>query len=240
MENKNIKSAVSCFIRYLVTTLITFFIYLSLTVIMVGFFTENVGYTVYSVENGTTTELYRYFYTDGEDVLYNTYESQGLQLTKVMTRSALEGTPKIVTNGITQVVGVIILYAFIHSVVWRLGDVDANLNATGNLKLDKFRGLKIGLIANIPIVLSYFILLLSKFNVLSGSWYSVYRFMNFAFFSFINVIFGQSTSSVQGASAGSIILGALLLIFIPLICHICYVLGYKRVTFFDRLVYKKK
>lgn len=240
MENKNIKPAVSCFIRYLVTTLITFFIYLSLTVIMVGFFTENVGYTVYSVENGTTTELYRYFYSDVEDALYSTYESQGLQLTKVMTRSALEGIPKIVTNGLTQAAGLIILYAFIHSVVWRLGDVDSNLNATGNRRLDKLRGLKIGLIANIPIVLSYFILLLSKFNILSGNWYSVYRFMNFAFFNVINVIFGQNTSSVQGASAGSVILGASILIFIPLICHICYVLGYKRVTFFDRLVYKKK
>ena len=240
METSNTKVAVSCAIRYIITALLTFFIYLSVTVVMVGLFTQNIGYTVYSIENGKTTEQYRYFYADGEDTKYAELEAKGLELQKVETRAALEGRPKFVCDAITQTLGAFILFGFIHSHLWKLGDSDRNLVVTGNGEEDMLRGLKIGLIANAPIYLSYLIFLIAKSGILAGEWYAVFRFLNFPQFSVINALYGQATSSAADISWTNAILGVLTFIVIPLFTGVSYILGYKRINIGERLVYKKK
>lgn len=240
METTNGKVAVSCAVRYIITALLTFFIYLSVTVVMVGLFTQNIGYTVYSIEDGKTTEEYRYFYADGEDTRYAELEAKGLELQKVETRAALEGKPKFFCDAITQLLGAVILFAFLYKHLWRLGDSDRNLVITGNGIEDKLRGLKIGLIANIPIYLSYVIFLLAKSGILEGEWYAVFRFLNFPQFSLINALYGQATSTAVNISWTNAILGALTFVVIPLFTTVTYILGYKRINIGERLVYKKK
>lgn len=240
METSNTKVAVSCAIRYIITALLTFFIYLSVTVVMVGLFTQNIGYTVYSIEDGKTTEEYRYFYADGEDTKYAELEAKGLELQKVETRAALQGKPKIVCDAVTQTLGAVILFAFLYKHLWRLGDSDRNLVTTGNGVEDKLRGLKIGLIANTPIYLSYVIFLIAKSGILAGEWYAVFRFLNFPQFSIINALYGQATSTAAAISWASALLGAVTFIAIPLFTTIAYILGYKRINIGERLVYKKK
>lgn len=240
METSNIKVAVSCAIRYIITALLTFFIYLSVTVVMVGLFTENIGYTVYSIDNGKTTEQYRYFYADGEDTRYAELEAQGLELQKVETREALSGRPKVVCDAITQTLGAFILFGFIYSHLWKLGDSDRNLVTTGNGEEDKLRGLKIGLIANAPIYLTYLIFLIAKAGILAGEWYAAFRFLNFPQFSVINALYGQATASAADISWTNTLLGAVTFIAIPLFASVAYNLGYKRVSITEKLVYKKK
>ncbi len=240
METSNIKVATSCGLRYIITALLTFFIYLSVTVVMVGLFTSNIGYTVYSIKDGKTTELYRYYYSEGEDNKYAEFEKQGLELQKVETRAALSGTPKRVCDAITQILGVIILFGFINNSLNKLGDADRNLVLTGNMAEDKLRGLKIGLIANAPIYLSYIIFLMAKAGVISGNWYAVFRFLNFPQFMLINTLYGQATSTAMGIAWQNVALGALTFIVLPLFAYISYTLGYKRINIGERIVYKKK
>lgn len=240
METSNVKVAVSCAVRYIITALLTFFIYLSVTVVMVGLFTQNIGYTVYSIEDGKTTEQYRYFYADGEDTRYAELEKQGLELQKVETRAALEGTPKVVCDAITQTLGAVILFAFIYKHLWRLGDSDRNLVITGNGAEDKLRGLKIGLIANAPIYVSYIIFLIAKAGILSGGWYAIFRFLNFPQFSLINALYGQATSSAVAIPWSSALLGVSTFLMIPIFTTLSYILGYNRINISEKLIYKKK
>ncbi len=240
MENSNIKVAIGCAVRYIITALLTFFIYLSVTVVFVGLFTNNVGYTVYRIDDGKTTELYRYYYVDGEDTLYAEYEAQGLELQKVNTREGLSGKPKFFQDAITQVLGIVILFGFINNSLYKLGEADRNLVLTGNAAEDKFRGLKIGLLANLPIYLSYVVFLIAKAGIIKGGWYALFRFLNFPQFALINALYGQATSTAADITLTNALLGALTFVIIPLFATITYILGYKRINIAEKIVYKKK
>ena len=240
MEISNRAPAISCAIRYVVTALITFFIYLSVTVIFVGLFYQSSGYTVYKIENEKPVELYRYYYSEGEDTKYAEYEKQGLELQKVETPSELKGTPKLVADALTQVAGLVVLFAFVHSAVWKIGDSDRNQIAQGNREADKLRGIKIGLLANIPLYVAYLIFIIAKAGLIPGNWYALFRFINFPLFTLINLLYGQSTSTAVGIPWLNVIGGAVVFIILPLFAHIAYTLGLKRISISESIVYKKK
>ncbi len=241
METSNLKLGINCSIRYIITALITFFIYLSITVVIGGIFYESVGYTVYHIENGENQgELYRYSYSEGEDTKYAEYEAQGYELMKIETPKKLTGIPKLVTDGVTQIAGAVILFAFVYGTIWKIGDSDRNLIALGNRQSDKFRGIKIGLLSNMPIYFSYLIFIIAKSGLISGTWYAVFRFLNFPLFTFINALYGQSTSTAANIPWLNVGLGALTFIVLPLFAHIAYTLGLKRISISERIVYKKK
>lgn len=241
METSNVKVAVSCAVRYIITALLTFFIYLSVTVVVGGIFYETEGYTVYRLVDGQNQgELYRYSFSEGEDTKYKEYEELGYELLKVETPKKLSGAPKYFTDATTQILGAVILFGFIYSHLWKLGDSDRNLVVTGNGAEDKLRGLKIGLIANAPIYLSFVIFILAKAGVLAGEWYAVFRFLNFPQFSIINALYGQATSTAADISWTNALLGILTFIVIPLFTTAAYILGYKRINISEKLIYKKK
>ena len=239
MGISNKAPAISCAIRYIVTALITFFVYLSISVIFVGLFYQSTGYTVYKIVDEKPVELYRYSYSEGEDLKYAEYEKEGLELQKVETPSELSGTPKLITNLLTQIIGLVILFAFIHNAVWKLGDSDRNLVSSGSRASDKLRGLKIGLLANIPIYFSYLIFVFAKIGVLSGNWYALFRFINFPIFTLINLLYGQSTSTAEIIPWLNVGLGVTAFIILPLFAHISYTLGFKRISIGEAIIYKK-
>lgn len=240
MEKSNKSAAIGCAIRYIITALLTFFIYLSVTVVFVGLFYQNIGYTVYKIEDGKTEELYRYFYSEGEDTKYAEYEQQGLELQKVETPSELSGTPKFVADSLTQIAGLGIVFAFVYSSVWKIGASDSNLDSVGAIKLDKLRGLKIGLLANVPLYIAFAIFVIARMGVISGSWYAVFRFINFPVFTLINALYGQSTSTAAGIGWGNVAAGVLTFITLPLFAHIAYTLGNKRISISEKIIYKSK
>ncbi len=239
-KSTNLKLAVSCGIRYILSAVITFFVYLSVTVVAIGFFTNNIGYTAYQVNETTneSKELYRYYYADGEDTKLSEYQEQGISVTTVAIRSQLSGNPKLFTDILAQTIGAVVTVAFIGSVLRKVGDADANLVSLGHKKYDKFRGFKIGLVAAIPYAVAYLVAWMAKLRIVPGSWYALFRFMNYQVFMFINAVFGQSTSTAVDLSVLQMVLGSLTVIIIPVIAHIVYILGYKRISFGDRIMYK--
>ncbi len=233
----NIKIATSVSIRYYVTALITFFVYLSLTVVATGAFTEVNGYTAYNEENNQA--LYHYYYADGEDTKLAEYEKQGIKVSTVPLRSAVSGGGKIFTDLTGQAIGGLILIGFIYSILYKLGDGDANLAQFNHKKLDKFRGLKIGTLAVVPSFIAWLVAVIAKAGVISGSWYSLFRFMSYQTFALVNVIFGQSTSTTDNISWAQLFLGLTVLIVPPVIAQISYMMGYKRINLSLMLFFKK-
>lgn len=233
----NIKIAASNSIRYYVAALITFFVYLSLTVVATGAFTEVNGYTAYNAEKNEV--LYHYYYADGEDTKRAEYEAQGIEVSTVPLRSEVSGGAKIFTDLTGQVIGGLVMIGFIYSSLYKLGDSDANLAQFNHKVLDKLRGLKIGLLMVVPSFVAWIIAVIAKVGLISGSWYSLFRFMSYQTFTLINVIFGQQSSTTDVITWAQLFLGLTVLAVPPIIAEICYIMGYKRVNLTSKLFVKK-
>ncbi len=234
----NIKIAASNSIRYYISAIITFFVYLSLTVVATGAFTSVVGYTAYSEENNEV--LYHYYYSDGEDVRRTELEAEGIKISTVPLRSEVNGGGKIFTDVTGQVIGGLVTIAFIYSSLYKLGDSDANLVNFNHIAPDKIRGLKIGFLMVIPSFVAWLVAVIAKLGVISGSWYSLFRFMSYQTFTLINAIFGQKTSTTDNISWVQLLLGLTVLVFPPIISYISYNLGFKRIKLFEKFIYKRE
>ena len=232
-----IKKAASCSIRYYICAIITFFVYFSLTVVATGFFTEVNGYTAYDAEKNEV--LYHYYYEQGEDTLLAEYQAKGIEVSTVALRSTLQGGGKVFVDATGQLIGGLITGAFIYTSLWKLGDGDANLVAFGNAKHDSIKGLKIGALAVVPSFISWIIVVLAKTGAVPGGWFALYRFMNYQLFTLVNAIFGQSVNTTDMISWPQIFAGLSVLVFVPLVAQISYMLGFKRISLGESLIYKK-
>lgn len=239
MLSSNLKPAVSCAVRYLIAAVFTFFIYLSITIVFTGFFTTVDGYTVYDNDKKEDNILYHYYYADGEDTKYAEYEAQGYNLSKAGLRSELKGTPRFVSDLIVQLCGLAISFAFIHNILWKMGDSDANLCEFGHKVPDLLRGFKIGLLATVPNLIAYIISLLSVFGVIKNSIFFIYRFINYPMCIFFNLVYGKSQFTSGGVSVGGAVIGFIFVLILPIICGVCYILGFKRVRFAENILFVK-
>lgn len=233
----NYKIATSISIRYYVAALITFFVYLSVNVVAVGAFTTINGYMAVNAE--TNEHLYDYYYSEGEDTKRTEYEAQGIEVETVPLRSEVSGGGKIFTDVTGQTIGGIVLIGFIYSVVYKLGDGDANLAHFNHIKLDKLRGLKIGLFAMLPSFIAWLMAVIAKLGAIPGTWYSLFKFMSYQSFTLINVIFGKATTSTDTISWMQLVLGLTVMIIPPILSQICYMMGYKRINLTSKMFVKK-
>ena len=141
-------------------------------------------------------------------------------------------SPKWVFYTFLQVFGIIVLIAVIWNDAYTLGFRDSNMVKTGHKKEDLLKGFKIGAIAQIPWLV--FLIVSVIFNLR----FAVYRMFNSAYFWFLTAIAGQE----QYMRMGIIRIGAFALVrlIVPAISGVVYILGYKGVDLFTKLVYKKR
>ena len=131
------------------------------------------------------------------------------------------------------------LVLFINGKLFYIGDSDANKVQFGRIEYDKFKGLKLGIVPAFFALMSYIVLILGKLGIL-GKWaYVIFNFSNYHLFAYHQMIFGGKMN-VTEMSWWSIAAASLTVFLVPLICHVCYTLGYKRINLFERVVFKKK
>ncbi|MBO5725886.1 MAG: hypothetical protein J6S00_02345 [Clostridia bacterium] len=234
---KNIKVALSCWVRYMICAVLAFFIYLSISVLTVGTFTNVIGYEARNADTGET--LYVYYYEDGEDLKIKEYEEQGIEVATLAVRDKLSGNPKFFTVLIAQLISLIIVFSFIYKHLWALGDSDANLVNFDRIKPNKFRGLIIGAFAIIPNVLSWFILIFAKFGIITDEVIHIFRFINYQMFSLVNLALGETTISVNDVTFGQIFLTLTIFLVLPLVAEVAYILGFKRIRLSEKIIYRK-
>ncbi len=226
------------------------FLCISMNVICSAVFTREIGYTAYVYTDETCEELvteYQYLYTDndgdgkddGKDTQYNEYDEQGYYISKVKQRTTLEGVGKTVFLVLTQVFNFVMVFAFASNTSYKQGFKDVNLVKIGHVKNDMLKGLKIGLIGNIP----FFALMLLMAVMAAGLapafrtvWYA---FLNGHFYSFIIWITG-GVQTVAELNAVQYALLALLQFIVPAISAVAYVLGFKEINLTEKIMYKKE
>ena len=131
------------------------------------------------------------------------------------------------------------LVLFINGTLFYIGDSDANKVHFGRIEYDKFKGLKFSIAPAAFALLSYIILVIGKLGII-GEWaYVVFNFTNYHLFGYPRLIFGGA-NKISDMSWLSIAAASLTVFLVPIICDVCYTLGYKRINLFERVVFKKK
>ncbi len=236
---ENIINGLKLFLKIIVVNIMCFFVVMSFSVLITAVSTKNIGYTAFGTtsDSSEVTELYTYYYEDGEDTKKAEYTEQGYTVTERSLRSQMSSGGTAAFLIISQIFCLLILFSFIYPNIWHIGTKDSNLVRFKHKKEDKLKGLKIGLVAAAPFYL--FLILIAAAKFLMPSFPMVlYKFLNSAFYSFIDIICGTAT-------AGSLAPWRLALLFvlpliIPLISGVAYLLGYKNISVGEKFVYKKK
>lgn len=225
-------------LKLLVVVVLDFFLCISISVLCIGGFTENIGYDAYGyINEGDQSEyLYTYYNEDGEDTKKAEYETQGYTVVTNSIRSELSGKGQATYLIVTQIFCLFILIAFVYSPVYELGFKESNLVRFKHAEQDLLRGLKIGVIADGFFILTYIGLVISKF--LSPEMpTSIYKLLNSYAYSIIEVISGNA--KVGELSVGKLVLLGLPLIIVPAVATVGYILGYKGISLSEKLIYKK-
>lgn len=138
---------------------------------------------------------------------------------------------------LVQVLLLLLYYSVIYSAAWKDGYTEMNRVLCGFSTLEPLKGLKAGLLAIIPSYLLWGLMVaLRYFNVELDT---VYRIVNFFAIHVINA-FMNPNLNIQDISFWNILGASCFTAVIPLVTMIGYLLGYKRFSFMELLVFKKK
>ena len=236
-----LKDGGKLFLKTIVVNIMCFFIVISFSVLTTAAFSKNIGYKAYGTTGGSSeqTELYTYYYEDGEDAKKSAYEEDGYTVSTVSIRSDISKSGKTLFLIISQLFSILILCGFIYPDIWHNGTNDSNLVKFKHKSEDKFKGLKIGAVAVIPSYLILIFLVIARLGALPDFPMVLYKFLNSSVYSFIEVILG-GTVTVSNLAVWRFIILFLLPLIIPAIAGISYILGYKNISVGEKLVYKKK
>ena len=240
MKNEIIGNGAKLFLRWILINVMCFFVALSFQVLATAVFTQNIGYKVYgTLENEEkSVELYTHYSADGEDGQAAQYEEQGYVLKKLTIRSEMSRAGNIAFLTVTQIFCIMILIIFIYPNLWDLGTKDSNLVKFKHKAEDKYKGVKIGLIAVIPVYLVLILLCVMKGGLFPGFPVALYRLSHSAFYSLIGLMVGNALE-IAGVAWWRMALLFLLPLLIPLFAGVSYYLGYRNFSIGEKLIYKK-
>lgn len=236
-----LKGGGKLFLKTIAINLMCFFIVISFGVLSTAAFTKNIGYTAYGTTSDSSepTELYTYYYEDGEDTQKSAYEEEGYTVSTNSIRSVLSNRGKAFFLIISQVFAFLLFCGFIYPEFWHNGTTDSNLVKFKHKNEDKLKGFKIGAVAAVPNYLFLVFLVIAKLGVFPSFPVALYKFLNSSVYSFIEVILGTAVT-VSELSAWRLALLFVLPLLIPVVSGVSYILGYKNISIGEKLVYNKK
>ena len=152
-------------------------------------------------------------------------------------RSEVPAGAQLAFDIVAQILMFILLAALPYSKLWMQGDKDSNMVQFGHMQEDKFRGLKVGLMAGIPSYLVYIMLILSKLGLVYPEFIFIYRLLNFSFLPLMNRLTGTAVQTTLDVSWPAILALVLTVVAVPIICWLGYLLGYKHISLSEKFVY---
>ncbi len=240
MKQEIMKTGFSLLGKYVLCLIMSLIIVISFLVIFSTAFSSQIGYTAYTVdENGVTTELYTHYLDEGEDTKKKEYEDKGVELQTINLYKDFEGAPHTAMLIISQICTLGTFVMLFYSKVYYIGDSDANKVAFNRITFDILKGAKLGIIPSIIPLITFLLLVLGKLGIFESFALVVYRLANYHIYSYNQLIF-KDIARISEVGWGSIAASLLSVILPMLVCEACYLMGYKRINIFEKLVYKKK
>ena len=233
-KNEVISLALQVFLKTILAAVLSIFVYMSLSVIIIGMNSKQIGYRVYELnEAGEQVEVESQLFNDTITTAPTAGEGQLVE--GIM--SDPPASAMIFLNVLSEILMLLMLSFFIISALRDKGQRDHTNVKYGHMKEDKLIGLKIGLLAAIPAFVAYLVLVFAKITGLLPSYLFLYRYINICFLPIINSVAGTSVLSTEISWLALFVL-FLLQLFIPLVCHAAYTIGYKQIFLSDKIVYK--
>ncbi len=233
-----------------IAAVISLFLCISINVICSAAFTREIGYNAYVYETEASDKIiaeYSYNYTDldgdgkddGTDTKLQEYEAAGYTVSTVKLRSSLSGVGKGVFLTSTQVLTFIMVFAFASNSCYKQGFRDNNLVNIGQIKKDYLKGLKIGLIGNIPFFVLFILAVAMALGAAPAFRTVWYAFLNSHYYSVITLI-NDTAKTLSELTVVQFVLLFLVQLTAPAISTVAYILGLKEIDVFEKLVYKKE
>ncbi len=235
MNNSVVKSALKVWLRLIFASVLSFIVWVSINAMGTGFFSEVIGYRVYAEADGETVMISEHIYAEGEDKTAEIKLEEGQTVLNLRETSEATNTAMDI---ISSVFTLLIYGLFPYNILWNLGSHDENYVLMGRMQKDEHFGLKVGLVANIPSAILYVLLLLGKWQVLPGVIVKWHRILNPAFIPYIDAVENGATTAAE-LSATALLAVAAILLFVPAVCGLGYLFGYRQISIRERILYKK-
>lgn len=210
------------------------FLYFSMTLLINGSLQTPVAYRVYEVVDGEQVLVQEMSWEeftamDPEELIVkddSRFSGETVMGPKNAVCAAIMTGAKVLTQGLM----LFVLVALCGYYVWAEGDRDRNLVKHHDRKPTPLRGVWIGVIAAIPSVLLYGVLMLGKLGIFAAdSVQGVYRMLNPVFTPIILAIMPTDVYPATAISGGQMVGLFLLCLVLPATCAVAYPLGYYRV-----------
>lgn len=135
---------------------------------------------------------------------------------------------------VSQLLMIALFCVLNYTEIWSCGDSDRNLVKYGKAKHDKFKGLKAGALACIPMGVLWLAFVIYNFIAPALKFVGLYSFANVPFKPYIDLVIG---SSLNWYDALLLLVPA---IFVILYSHIVYSVGYKQILVGEKILYTNK
>lgn len=229
------------FFKLLLVSVFCVFAVLGVSLLCNNFFVDKIGYTAYGAKNqgDETVKLYEYKYSDGEDVLKKEFEDKGYTVT-TMANNKLTKTGYVIFLVVVGAINLAVIFGFAYPKIKQLGASDQNLCSGGRRKKDLLRGLKIGILSNVPNYIFLILIFALKNSVMKNFNMTFYKWSVCYLYAPAELVLGSGKVTADMVSLCQF--GVLLLIqfIIPLICTIAYISGFKNFSLSEKLVYSNK
>ena len=173
----------------------------------------------------------------GEDTAAST--AGPTQVTQYL-RSELSPGVELFCDVLSSVLMILILVSVTYTVLSKEGDRDSNAVQFGHIQYDRFRGIRVGLLAAVPSILSYLFLIVSKLTGLVPQYVSFFRLSNMPFLPLFNHFVSSTVASSADVPWSAILVMAVTVVVVPLSCAAGYYMGYRHISLSENLVYQKK
>lgn len=251
----DLSTAGKVFVRTLLAAAMGFFVFMSIEMLFSGIFTKHIGYHIYRTDGGvpasTVEDLGEFYSADMEQVYAQLAEmgyvvdgtgtagenAETIYITSVKLYSTLSPALQFTSRALSQLCMLLIFVTLVYAPAWTLGDKDCNRVQFERATADPWRGLRIGLLASVPALLAYLVLVASKLGWLLPNFVQHYRFCHFAFFPlYLALVPNEITLTVDLPWLNILALLPLIL-SVPAITAIGYRLGDKQISVAERLVF---
>lgn len=236
-----LKNSASLYLKIVVVSFMCSIVVLSINILANGFFSKEVGYKAFgTIENEEgkeeSKELYLYYYEDGEDTERAKYEAEGYEISEYKLKE-LSANALNTATVVSQIFCFFLLATFVYPTVWDIGFKDGNKVKFKRIEPDKFKGLKIGLLAQVPGVV-FLIFLFAAQGITKNIPIDLYKLVTAPLYGFIELVKGDA-STFGNLKVLNFIFILLLHLIVPVIAHISYILGLKNYSIGEKLIFKK-
>lgn len=245
----DIKMALGVFLRTILVSLLCLMVYFGIWVILETVSTHEIGYRVYELDENNNPVVVEEVYTEDGDTAPTTSATAPTGSTDETTRyQQIEKIRSEMPAGVValreilcQIIMLLLLIAFPYSMLWLQGDRDRNRVHFGRMDPDPWRGVRVGLMAAIPYMVVYVLLIASKLSLFMDGFIHLARFIMTPFLPLYNLVADpQAIVATADVPWWGIAVLLIPVAALPVICGGAYHLGYKQYSIREHLTYAKQ